>query len=327
MTIVCITGMHRSGTSMTARLLNLCGLDLGEHKNLMPSDSHNAEGYWENLDFVEINDSLLAFYKGKWNDPPGLDVSFELSQIPKSIVKKAKTIIQKFEGEKFWGWKDPRTSLTLPFWQQLIPDLKIIICLRSPYEIAQSLLKRDKFPRSFTFELWHTYTERLLQTTKPENRLITSYNSYFINPQDELSRILKFIGISPDKEKIQNACKFAVPSLRHSDANFETLIAAGVPLKVIKLYVETSQQAETSYWNMLSGSNNNKFNNELLDRLSKNDQTTETLISYLYEKEKELGEIFTQLNMKQVELSSIQKYKTWSFVFWMRKVFKAIFSK
>ncbi len=27
--VICIIGMHRSGTSMVARLLNLCGLDLG----------------------------------------------------------------------------------------------------------------------------------------------------------------------------------------------------------------------------------------------------------------------------------------------------------
>ena len=33
---LCVTGMHRSGTSMVARLLNVCGLDLGPEADLLP---------------------------------------------------------------------------------------------------------------------------------------------------------------------------------------------------------------------------------------------------------------------------------------------------
>ena len=34
--VTCIIGMHRSGTSMVVRLLNLCGLDLGPPEQFMP---------------------------------------------------------------------------------------------------------------------------------------------------------------------------------------------------------------------------------------------------------------------------------------------------
>ena len=62
MTIVCIAGMHRSGTSMVAKLLSLCGVYLGGEEELMPPDNYNADGYWENLGFVEINNSLLSHF-------------------------------------------------------------------------------------------------------------------------------------------------------------------------------------------------------------------------------------------------------------------------
>ncbi len=45
MTIICVAGMHRSGTSMVARMLNLCGVHLGEQKELLPAASDNPEGF------------------------------------------------------------------------------------------------------------------------------------------------------------------------------------------------------------------------------------------------------------------------------------------
>ena len=41
MTVVCIAGMHRTGTSMVARMLNLCGVYLGKEKDLIPSEKDN----------------------------------------------------------------------------------------------------------------------------------------------------------------------------------------------------------------------------------------------------------------------------------------------
>jgi hypothetical protein len=41
---VCIAGMHCSGTSMVARLLNLCGLYLGPEGELLPSTPDSPGG-------------------------------------------------------------------------------------------------------------------------------------------------------------------------------------------------------------------------------------------------------------------------------------------
>lgn len=52
MTVVCMAGRHRFGTSMVARLLNLRGLYLGEEADLLPPASDNVEGFWNYRQFL-----------------------------------------------------------------------------------------------------------------------------------------------------------------------------------------------------------------------------------------------------------------------------------
>jgi hypothetical protein len=249
MTVVCIAGMHRSGTSMVARLLNLCGLYLGKDEELMPPTQDNVDGYWENLRFVEINDSLLAQLNGAWDLPPVPDSDLEMQKQPLPLVEKAQTLIQSFDDQTVWGWKDPRSSLTLPFWQKHIPNLKVISCIRNPLEVAQSLAKRDHFSAMFSFELWYTYNQRLLSAVAPEDLLTTHYSVYFTNPQDEIRRLLEFIGIQADSQTVEMACTAAKRTLKHNRSTFEYLIAEGAPLKVVNLYAELCSQAGPIFWN------------------------------------------------------------------------------
>ena len=52
---VLITGMHRSGTSLVARLLAECGCFIGQPEDLMPPKPDNPEGFWELLAAFDIN--------------------------------------------------------------------------------------------------------------------------------------------------------------------------------------------------------------------------------------------------------------------------------
>ena len=52
--------MHRSGTSMVAKLLNQAGLYLGPDDALMPPASENPEGFFEHLAFVDLNDEIVS---------------------------------------------------------------------------------------------------------------------------------------------------------------------------------------------------------------------------------------------------------------------------
>src|SRR5689334_14926006 len=54
---IIVTGMHRSGTSLTASLLSAAGVNMGG--NLLPADAHNPDGYFEDVEFLELNRTIL----------------------------------------------------------------------------------------------------------------------------------------------------------------------------------------------------------------------------------------------------------------------------
>jgi hypothetical protein len=50
--------MHRCGTSLTARVLNLLGYSLGPEEDLLEHKFDNPAGFWEQRPIVEINDPI-----------------------------------------------------------------------------------------------------------------------------------------------------------------------------------------------------------------------------------------------------------------------------
>ena len=170
--VVCIAGMHRSGTSMVARLLNVCGLELGPHEKILQPNPDNPAGYWENSDFMRLNERMLLQLGGGWDLPPLIDnIDWENNPAILSLRLEAQELTDSFAGRTAWGWKDPRNTLLLPFWKSLIPDLRIIACIRNPIEVAFSLHKRAQSSIPFSLNLWGIYNERLLSDTTPEERI------------------------------------------------------------------------------------------------------------------------------------------------------------
>src|SRR4051794_31877812 len=75
--IVCVAGMHRSGTSLVTRLLHLCGLGRGPEGELIPATAANTDGHLEHRGFVELNDQVLARLGGGWDLLPPLLPAWE----------------------------------------------------------------------------------------------------------------------------------------------------------------------------------------------------------------------------------------------------------
>ena len=98
----------------------------------MAASIDNTDGYWENLKFVRLNERLLAANGGTWLPPSTLRPTPE-------ITAAAKSLLAEFEGQEPWGWKDPRNAVTLPFWNGLLPPMKVLVCVRHPAETASSL--------------------------------------------------------------------------------------------------------------------------------------------------------------------------------------------
>ncbi len=211
---LCVTGMHRSGTSMIVRLLHLCGLHLGRARDLLPPAPDNPEGFWENRAFLRLNDALLTHRGGRWDLPPPDDAGWEDEPSLQPLQARAGRLLRPFRGCEPWGWKDPRNCLTLPFWKRLLPDLKVLICVRHPVAVAESLWARDGLSSAQAFDLWQTYYCSAL-TAAPADRVITHYDSYFRDPRAELRRVLGALGIAAGEDRLEQACATIRPALAH----------------------------------------------------------------------------------------------------------------
>ena len=207
----------------------------------MPAQADNPDGFWEHLGFVALNDQLLNELGGAWDLPPNANENFRQPRLD-PLRSKARLLIEAFESARVWGWKDPRNSLTLPFWQDLLPGLKTLIVVRNPLEVAYSMRQRNGTSYSFALRLWEIYNRRLLEAAKKQERLFTHYDLFFQNAETELRRIANFIGL-PDA-KIQSAAKLVATQRRHTHFTIEQLIDARVAEEVIELY--RALTAETS---------------------------------------------------------------------------------
>ena len=76
---------------------------------------------------------------GNYLEPPSQEAILETYSFFKSRIIDT---IEKHRGE-FWGWKDPRTTLTIELFHQHLPNPHYVSLFRSPVEVAKSLHRRN----------------------------------------------------------------------------------------------------------------------------------------------------------------------------------------
>jgi hypothetical protein len=231
---------------MVARLLQACGLFLGPEQEL-GFDSNNGERHFENLCFVAFNDEILSRLGGSWNNPPDFSAGWEAMPQVETLTAQAKKLTRRLSSQYYWGWKDPRNSLTLPFWRGIVSDLRVVICLRNPLEVAHSLRKRGDLIGIPLFLLWLTYYRELLAAIPPAQRVVTHYESYFQDSTTELQRVANRIGMEVPADVVTRACAHISDDLRHHRITTTELSATNIPDEVLALYLELCQQAGPVY--------------------------------------------------------------------------------
>lgn len=131
-----ITGMHRSGTSAVASVLQRAGVRIGSR--LIEGDAGNPRGYFEDQDFVRFHDQQLA----RSGQRVLAQVGAELEPPRRQDVRQAEELIRRRQDLDLWGFKDPRTSLYLDFWARQLPEARFLLVFRDPVEVVLSLLRR-----------------------------------------------------------------------------------------------------------------------------------------------------------------------------------------
>jgi hypothetical protein len=242
MNVVCIAGMHRSGTSMIAGVLQECGLHLGRSEDLMGPAPDNPAGFFENQLIVGLNDRLLAQARGSWDSPPR-NPNWELAEFA-SLRTQAGEVVASIGVREPWGWKDPRTSLTLGFWLSVVPELRVVVAVRNPLEVATSLRLRNGMEIARGLSLWHAYNASLMVATQPHERLVSSFDRYFGDLGSEIRRLADFAGLQPAREAADRARASVASGLRHNQFEVGDLVRVGAPDEVLDLYAQLKSEAE-----------------------------------------------------------------------------------
>jgi len=214
----CITGMHRSGTSLLAHLLYANGVNLGDEERLMKATEDNPQGYWENTEIVKINEALLSSFGLGWDHIQPLPEGWLNDEKIARLKSLAGQLLDTSKDQSGLAWKDPRASITYPFWKSLEPDLKVVILYRNPLEVAHSLVRRNRMSIPHSMHLWHIYNQTIIGQTSEAERIFVNFDRLMANPGSEIKRVLEWLGIPVDETLLRKSASLVKQDLKHHSA-------------------------------------------------------------------------------------------------------------
>lgn len=228
-----ITGLFRSGTTITSRIIKDMGFSAGPDNHLLKAIGSrkglNPEGFLENHFCMEL--SMYLFYKTEsWGDSPPAKLrveSLELSEetdnemVAFSLMKihddrisnmnKLKTQLQgsashpnlyfnsNFTEKSFV--KNPHIAILFPYFKKLFPQSKVLVVFRNPFDAVNSAKKVSPL---VNYELYNSYYEELCSEYKSGNKNIVffSYDNLIQNTESSLQALGSTINYKPSNLKL-----------------------------------------------------------------------------------------------------------------------------
>ena len=130
-TPVFVTGARRSGASLIARIIRICGGFTGNVDKMMENRA---------LRYISMNyhTTIGADSKGQYPLPESSQITIPAqwqNQITSEIIK------QGYDGKRLWLYKGTLICQAWPMWHYAFPSAKWIIVRRRPGDIAESCIK------------------------------------------------------------------------------------------------------------------------------------------------------------------------------------------
>ena len=152
---VMVLGMHRSGTSCLAGCLQDLGLNLGDVNTAAP---HNKKGNREDPRFWPVHDAVLSRVGAAWDSPPQGPVVWTREE--KAALA---AVLAEYDAVPHpWGFKDPRATVLLDGWLEMVPGLRLTASIRHPLSVAGSLAARNGFSQEKSLAIWAAYNRAVL---------------------------------------------------------------------------------------------------------------------------------------------------------------------
>jgi glycosyl transferase family 2 len=251
--------MHRSGTSLLASLAAAAGVDMGDR--LLEADRANPLGYFEDVSFLSLQQRMLTdctpaddggHRDWGWTENKRLDRQrFPLYR------EEARSLVESRRGaDRPWGWKDPRTTLALDFWDEILTDARYLFVYRYPWDVADSTqrLGAEVFLRNpeYAYRIWAFYNRHLLDFYRrhPERSLLVSVNALLHRPERFRALLAERFGLDLPEERLREIVDATrLPSIEGADPLIG-LVAATSP-EAVRLLAELDEEADlpaTGFW-------------------------------------------------------------------------------
>ena len=145
-----VLGMHRSGTSALANLLQQMGA--AGPRQPMPATDDNPDGYGESRPIVQFNNRLLESAGTRWNQDDAIPADWFTAAARSADRDAARRLLaEEFPSTGTFVLKDPRICRLVPFWRSVLEHAHIpvaaVLMLRDPLEVARSLAAQAGSPQ------------------------------------------------------------------------------------------------------------------------------------------------------------------------------------
>lgn len=251
--IVAVIGMHRSGTSAMTRALGFAGVTLGSDLiETMPEV--NAKGFWEDATLNALNIEVLRVFGMDWLSNRAIEETrFDEDAIVLIAERAASILREKAASSAVFAFKDPRTSILLPFWQRVFRlagvEGSYLIAVRHPSSVAASLYARNGFERIKSELLWLRYTLESITRTEGAPRVLVDYDVLIDRPVEELRRIASALslGMPLPEAEIEFANSFLSRELRHNfhEIDNAAIASAGALYSVLRTLAQNGDNLDS----------------------------------------------------------------------------------
>jgi glycosyltransferase involved in cell wall biosynthesis len=177
---IVVLGMHRSGTSAFARVINLLGAQMAA--DVLGAGAGNERGHWEPKRLLDLHDEILAAAGSRWDDwrrvergsiPAGQAAWFE------SEIKRL--LLEEYSPGSLFVLKEPRLCRLNWLYAGVFTELGVrpryILPIRNPLAVAASLNARDGMTAGYACLLWLRHVLDAEAATRASPRAFVSYEN------------------------------------------------------------------------------------------------------------------------------------------------------
>lgn len=185
---VVILSMAKSGSSFLSSVVNALGIYMGELEYL---------SLREDEEFHEIEEKFLAYVNKDYWNPPNREEFVKIEEYFKNCMLE---LITSRSDKRLWGWKNPRTALSIRIWHPYLENPHYIWLRRSMEGTVGALIRR--YPKSIrTVREWKEIVDYCTNEIRAflveyfPSYITVNYEDCFENLELQVKRISTFLEV------------------------------------------------------------------------------------------------------------------------------------